>query len=215
MFTPSSPMSSAAPALSSPGPGGSRPYGRLLIFTLHEDRMAEFDRLAEQAAEGVRANEPDTLVYVMHVVPKAPLQRIIYEIYRDQTAFEAHQRQPHIQQFEDGRRSCVLVTNIIDLRLKYAKVAPLQGAGQPNGNLPNGSLPNGSLSSGSQPLPGARHRSPQSLEPEGGWFAGEQVGSRSSEPDGDWAGERVFDSGDRRSQDWGPSQYTGQRYRNN
>ena len=105
--------------------GTPRPYGRLSIFTLIDDKAAEFDRLAERAAEGVRTTEPDTLVYVIHVVPKAPMQRIIYEIYRDRAAFESHERQPHIQRFAADRRACVLATNIIDLRLKYAKVAAL------------------------------------------------------------------------------------------
>jgi quinol monooxygenase YgiN len=95
---------------------------------LLEDKAPEFDRLAEQAAEGVRTAEPDTLVYVFHVVPKAPMQRIIYEIYRDREAFESHERQPHIQRFAAERKACVLATNIIDLRLKYAKVAALGAA---------------------------------------------------------------------------------------
>jgi quinol monooxygenase YgiN len=115
-----------------------RPYGRLSIYTLHEDKTREFDRLAERAAEGVRTSEPDTLVYVIHVVPKAPMQRIIYEIYRDRGAFLSHERQPHIRQFAADRASCVLATNIIDLRLKYAKVAALGSApeatAQPQGN---------------------------------------------------------------------------------
>jgi quinol monooxygenase YgiN len=108
-----------------PSIGTPRPYGRLSIYTLHEDKTREFDRLAERAAEGVRTAEPDTLVYVIHVVPKAPQQRIIYEIYRDRGAFLSHERQPHIRQFAADRASCVLATNIIDLRLKYAKVAAL------------------------------------------------------------------------------------------
>jgi quinol monooxygenase YgiN len=108
-----------------PSAGPPRPYGRLSIYTLHEDKTREFDRLAERAAEGVRTSEPDTLVYVIHVVPKAPMQRIIYEIYRDRGAFLTHERQPHIRQFAADRASCVLATNIIDLRLKYAKVAAL------------------------------------------------------------------------------------------
>ena len=48
------------------------PYGRILIFTLLEDRAADFDRLAEETAEQVRTGEPDTLVYVIHLVPNAP-----------------------------------------------------------------------------------------------------------------------------------------------
>ena len=100
-----------------------RPYGRLSIFTLLDEKIAEFDRLAELAAEGVRTAEPDTLVYVINVVPRAPMQRIIYEIHRDRAAFESHERQPHIQRFAEDRRSCVQAANIIDLRLEYAKVA--------------------------------------------------------------------------------------------
>jgi len=113
------------------GPGGpssaapARPYGRILIFTLLDDRVADFDRLAEQTAEEVRTGEPDTLVYVIHTVPNAPMQRIFYEIYRDRTAFDSHESQPYMQRFVADRRSCVLATNVIELRLKYAKVAPL------------------------------------------------------------------------------------------
>jgi quinol monooxygenase YgiN len=105
--------------------GPQRPIGRLSIYTLLSDRVAEFDRLAERAAEGVRTSEPGTLVYVIHVVPKAPLQRIVYEIYRNRAAFESHERQPHIRRFVADRAHCVLATNVIDLRLKYAKVAAL------------------------------------------------------------------------------------------
>ena len=115
------------PASASPP---ARPYGRIQIFTLLDDRAAEFDRLAEEAAELVSAGEPDTLVYVIHLVPNAPLQRIFYEVYRDRAAFDAHESQPYMQRFVAGRRSLVLATNVIELRLKYAKVAPLPGPQQ-------------------------------------------------------------------------------------
>ena len=61
------------------------------------------------------------------------MQRIIYEIYRDRGAFLSHERQPHIRQFAADRASCVLATNIIDLRLKYAKVAALGSAPEAGG----------------------------------------------------------------------------------
>jgi len=210
VFTPTVQASAGAPVPApvgdpfgnSSGSGSSRPYGRLSIFTLLDDKAAEFDRLAEQAAEGVRMLEPDTLVFVMHVVPKAPLQRIIYEIYRDHAAFEKHQRQPHIQQFEEGRRASVLVTNIIDLRLKYAKVAPLQGAAP--------------ASPGQSALPaGPRHRASKPADLDGNGWHGDQYGGRSGDQDADWGAERSFDAPDRRSQDWDQSQYMGQRYRDN
>jgi hypothetical protein len=56
------------------------------------------------------------------------MQRIIYEIYRDRAAYLAHEQQPHIRQFAADRASCVLAENIIDLRLKYAKLAALAPA---------------------------------------------------------------------------------------
>jgi quinol monooxygenase YgiN len=120
------------PDRSPPGPPSQpgplpRPYGRLVIFTLIEDGVAEFDRLAGQLAEEVQTREPDTLVYVIHLVPNAPLQRIFYEIYRDQAALASHESQPYVMRFAADRRSCVLATNVIELRLKYAKVAPLAG----------------------------------------------------------------------------------------
>ena len=129
-----------------------RPYGRLSIYTLHEDKTREFDRLAERAAEGVRASEPDTLVYVIHVVPKAPMQRIIYEIYRDRGAFLSHERQPHIRQFAADRASCVLATNIIDLRLKYAKVAALGSAPETTAAPQANWTPQGGSGAGQRPV---------------------------------------------------------------
>jgi quinol monooxygenase YgiN len=115
-----------------PPPAPAPPYGRILIFTLLDDRAADFDRFAEQAAEEVSTREPDTLVYVIHLVPNAPLQRIFYEIYRDRAAFDRHENQPYMQRFVADRRACVLATNVIELRVKYAKVAPLpQPAGPP------------------------------------------------------------------------------------
>ena len=64
------------------------------------------------------------------------MQRIFYEIYRDRAAFDSHESQPYMQRFVAERRSCVLATNVIELRLKYAKVAPL-----PNPQAPAAAAP--------------------------------------------------------------------------
>ena len=155
---------SAATATAATGTA-ARPYGRILIFTLLEDRAADFDRLAEESAEQVRIGEPDTLVYVIHLVPNAPMQRIFYEIYRDRAAFDSHESQPYMQRFVTERRACVLATNMIELRLKYAKVAPLASpqpavAAPVSAPLPAAPLPSGpprySGPPRSRPLPPAR-----------------------------------------------------------
>jgi quinol monooxygenase YgiN len=100
-------------------------YGQIAIYTLTEDRVDEFDRLTRRVVRQVRAQEPDTLVYIVHAVPSAPMQRILYEVYRDRTAYEQHKRQPYVVAFEADRRPLVLATNIIELGLQQAKVSPL------------------------------------------------------------------------------------------
>jgi quinol monooxygenase YgiN len=152
------------------------PHGLIAIYTLLDDKVADFDRAADEVAEQVRSDEPDTLVYVIHTVPKAPMQRIFYEVYRDRAAYEQHEKQPYVQRFVTARRPYVLATNVIELRLKYAKVSPLPQAeaqaaqaqaaqSQPQAqtprpasapNLPavrngNGGRPDGSRPDGSRP----------------------------------------------------------------
>ena len=116
-----------------PPPGGpaaaekepAQLFGQIAIYTLLEERVDDFDRLTKEVVRKVRGQEPDTLVYIVHAVPSAPMQRILYEVYRDRAAYEAHKRQPYAIAFEADRRPYVLATNIIELGLQQAKVSPL------------------------------------------------------------------------------------------
>lgn len=109
--------------------GGGRPspsiYGLLTVFTIMDGSGEAFDRLAEQTVEAVRRGEPDTLIYACHAVKSAPLQRIVYELYRDEVAYRDHQRQPHVERFVNERQAMVLATNVIELNVNAAKVVPL------------------------------------------------------------------------------------------
>jgi quinol monooxygenase YgiN len=107
------------------GSAGARLFGQIAIYTLLDDRVSEFDRLTKQVVREVRANEPDTLVFIVHAVPSAPMQRILYEVYRDRAAFDAHKNRPYVAAFEADRRPYVLATNVIELGLQQAKVSPL------------------------------------------------------------------------------------------
>ena len=100
-------------------------FGQIAIYTLLEDRVEDFDRLTRRVVRQVRTEEPDTLVFIVHAVPSAPMQRILYEVYRDRSAYEEHKRQPYVLAFEADRRPLVLATNIIELGLQQAKVSPL------------------------------------------------------------------------------------------
>jgi quinol monooxygenase YgiN len=105
-----------------------RLYGQIAIYTLLESGAAEFDRLASAVLEQVRTMEPDTMVFVVHGVPSAPLQRILYQVYRDRAAYDDHQRKPYVTDFDARLRPLVLATNVIELGVREAKVSPLAPA---------------------------------------------------------------------------------------
>lgn len=109
----------------------SRLYGQIAIYTLLDEAAEDFERLVSEVVEQVKAREPDTLVYAMHGVPAAPMQRILYAVYRDEAAFDLHERQPYIRQFEEEREQYVLATNVIELGVRHAKFAPLAAQRQP------------------------------------------------------------------------------------
>ena len=110
-----------------PAAGGAvdtdRLYGRIAIYTLLDAGADEFDRLAEHVVEQARTGEPGTLAYVVHSVPSAPLQRILYQLYADRAAYDRHQERPYVADFETRRRPLVLATNVIELGVRQAKVA--------------------------------------------------------------------------------------------
>jgi quinol monooxygenase YgiN len=126
------------PGYSSTGPGRmpaaqppAEPYGQITVYTLLDGREEAFDRLAEDAVRAARDAEPDTLVYVCHEVVNAPTQRIFYQLFRDRSALQAHQRLPQVQRFLAESRSHVLVTNVIELKLHDAKVSALPALAAP------------------------------------------------------------------------------------
>jgi hypothetical protein len=95
------------------------------------------------------------------------MQRIFYEIYRDRAAFDSHESQPYVQRFAAERRSLVLATNVIELGLKYAKVAPLPAPQQamPAGAAPQQSMQPPPQPPRSQPGPAAAGRGSQRPQP--------------------------------------------------
>ncbi len=100
-------------------------FGQITIYTLVEGRTEDFDRLTEWVMAQVRSKEPDTLVYIVHAVPTAPQQRILYEVYRDRGAHDDHLRRSYVLTYEAEQRPFVLATNVIELGLQQAKVSPL------------------------------------------------------------------------------------------
>ncbi|MFE3505404.1 putative quinol monooxygenase [Kitasatospora sp. NPDC059160] len=75
-------------------------YGLVVRFTVRDAAAASaFDQLAAETIEEIRAKEPGTLLYAIHSVPGQPNVRIFYELYVSRSAFEEHERQPHVRRF--------------------------------------------------------------------------------------------------------------------
>ena len=146
--------------------GTARLYGQIAIYTLLEGRAEDFDRLAQEVVAKVKAREPETLVFVMHGVPSAPMQRILYEVYRDQAAYEHHAEQAYVREFEEQRKPFVLATNVIELGVRQAKVLPL-APGAAAHPLPEPAAPAARPTSSRPAAPGypARARAEEAVPP--------------------------------------------------
>ncbi|WP_067480982.1 putative quinol monooxygenase [Actinomadura hibisca] len=117
-----------------PGPPDlSAACGQITVYTLLDGREDAFDRLAADLVAATKAAEPDTMILACHQVENAPTQRIFYWLFRDEAAFAAQRQQPHWQRFKGEARSHVLTTNVIELRLGAAKLAPLSAPAAPGG----------------------------------------------------------------------------------
>jgi quinol monooxygenase YgiN len=91
-------------------------------FTLKDQAAAEaYDRLAAETITGIRDSEPGTIVYAVHTVDGRPLQRIHYELYRDQAAFDAHEAAPHTRRYLTERKEYLAATEVDWLTLQAGK----------------------------------------------------------------------------------------------
>ena len=96
--------------------------GLCVRFTCKDQASAEaYDRLVADTVEGIKAHEPGTLIYAVHEVQGQPLQRIFYELYRDQAAFEAHEAAPHTRRYLDQRGQYLVSTEVDRLTLQTGK----------------------------------------------------------------------------------------------
>jgi quinol monooxygenase YgiN len=97
-------------------------FGLCVRFTCKDETSAEaYDRLVAETIEGVKANEPGTLVYASHLVEGQPLQRIFYELYKDRAAFEAHEAALHTRRYLDLRGQYLASTEVDRLTLQAGK----------------------------------------------------------------------------------------------
>lgn len=88
-------------------------FGLMVRFTCKdEEAAAAFDELVARTGEKIKAHEPGTLVYTVHRVAGSPLERIFYELYRDQLAFETHESQDYVKAFLSERGQHLSATEV-------------------------------------------------------------------------------------------------------
>jgi quinol monooxygenase YgiN len=83
-------------------------YGLVVRFTLTEDGASGFDQLVNELVPSIQREEPGTIVYATHTVEGQPNLRVFYELYRDQEAFEEHERQVHTRRVLAEREQFLL-----------------------------------------------------------------------------------------------------------
>jgi quinol monooxygenase YgiN len=97
-------------------------FGLCVRFTCKDQASAEaYDQLVAETVEAIKADEPGTLVYASHTVEGQPLQRIFYELYRDRSAFEAHEASPATRHYLEHRDQYLASTEVDWLTLQTGK----------------------------------------------------------------------------------------------
>lgn len=95
-------------------------FGLVVRFTVKADAQAAFDQLVRETVEQVQT-EPRTVVYACHRVNDRPDQRIFYELYEDEAAFQEHEAQDHTKRFLAQREQYLEATDVNFLTLAESK----------------------------------------------------------------------------------------------
>jgi quinol monooxygenase YgiN len=107
------------------------PFGLVVRFVLKPGAGKAFDALMRETLPGIRAGEPDTLLYVVHSVDGEPDVRVFYELYRSEGALGEHEAQPTTRYFLDHRDDYVASYTVDRLRPLTAKGIPTLSSGEP------------------------------------------------------------------------------------
>jgi quinol monooxygenase YgiN len=100
-------------------------FGLVVRFNLKSGSGPDFDKLTEETVIGIRAAEPGTLVYACHEVEDDPDARVFYELYRDRSAFDAHEQQPHVRRFlAEREQSMAAAPRVEFMRLRTGAGVP-------------------------------------------------------------------------------------------
>ncbi|MBA2473805.1 MAG: antibiotic biosynthesis monooxygenase [Pseudonocardiales bacterium] len=100
-------------------------FGLVVRFDLKDATAAKaFDELVAETGKKIASDEPGTLLYVVNTVEDVPLARVLYEVYADRDAFDAHENMSHVVRFLAEREQY-----ITSLRVEF--LTPVGGKNLP------------------------------------------------------------------------------------
>jgi (4S)-4-hydroxy-5-phosphonooxypentane-2,3-dione isomerase len=84
-------------------------------FTLHEQSVSGFMPLMLGNAEASLRDEPGCERFDVLQVPGKPHEIVLYEIYKDKAAFQAHLKTRHFQEFNSATAAHIQSKKVVEL----------------------------------------------------------------------------------------------------
>jgi len=76
-------------------------YSIFVTISVQPDRVPDFIEACYGDAHGATRDEPGCFRFDLHQDPDTPNRFYLYEVYRDESAFEAHLQAPHFLKWRD------------------------------------------------------------------------------------------------------------------
>jgi (4S)-4-hydroxy-5-phosphonooxypentane-2,3-dione isomerase len=96
------------------------PYVILVEFAVEPGEEARFAQLVLENAQASKADEPGCRVFDVLHRPGADFPVVLYEIYDDRAAFDAHLASPHFGHFDGAVKALVRDKRVTELKLLSA-----------------------------------------------------------------------------------------------
>lgn len=75
---------------------------QLAKFKLNTEKEAEAIQTLKELCAAVEKTEPGVLVYLCHRSAKKPDEIVFFEVYKDEEAYKAHGKSPHLAKLRKG-----------------------------------------------------------------------------------------------------------------
>jgi quinol monooxygenase YgiN len=75
---------------------------QLAKFKLNTEKEAEAIQTLKDLCAAVEKTEPGVLIYLCHRSAKKPDEVVFFEVYRDEEAYKAHGKSPHLAKLRKG-----------------------------------------------------------------------------------------------------------------